>query len=376
MKTLILNNYPSPYFTPLFERLTEKYKEKYEGGELTVCYSRAVNPNSGWSDDCDVSVHKYDKIILNNSLTLIRILITKRPEYLICYGYTLTPQIIALLWSLMTRTKYTVIGDANIHCDIASGMKRVMKRIWLKFILRSAHSIPYIGAANKAFWESYDAPPSKMNHVPLVVDNDFYVNSIKEKQDEIGSLQSRYGLTDKVVFVFSGRLIKRKNVNLIIRAMKRVENDAIRLLIIGDGPEREYLERIADNDSRIIFTGTISSALLPVYYAVCDALILPAMYEPWGLVVNEAMACGLAIIAHQRCGSAIDLVNDDNGILLKTFLVDELIDAMLCITDNQEQLQTMKSMSYEKISNWNIDLTSSRLIEITKTTNTRENISK
>jgi glycosyltransferase involved in cell wall biosynthesis len=67
---------------------------------------------------------------------------------------------------------------------------------------------------------------------------------------------------------------------------------------------------------------------LPKYYALADVLVLPASDEPWGLVINEAMAGGLAVIAHRECGAAVDLVGPENGVALEKLEVDELASAM------------------------------------------------
>lgn len=115
------------------------------------------------------------------------------------------------------------------------------------------------------------------------------------------------------------------------------------------------LEELADGDPRIVFAGNVSPDELPLYYALSDVLVLPATQEPWGLVINEAMASGLAVIAHRHCGAALDLVAPDNGVALETFSVDELARAMRLIVSDRSLLHSMQARSQAKIRGWSID---------------------
>src|SRR5262249_26544054 len=98
----------------------------------------------------------------------------------------------------------------------------------------------------------------------------------------------------------------------------------------------------------------VPPADLPLYYAMADVLVLAAQSEPWGLVVNEAMASGLAVIAHRHCGATLDLVAPDNGVVLEGFSEDELGSAMQVVAADRERLSRLKARSQEKIASWSI----------------------
>jgi glycosyltransferase involved in cell wall biosynthesis len=125
-------------------------------------------------------------------------------------------------------------------------------------------------------------------------------------------------------------------------------------VIAGAGEERAALEALARGESRVVFAGAVAPEQLPAYYAMADALVLPASREPWGLVVNEAMASGLAVIAHRHCGAALDLIGEDNGVLLDGFEVAELAAAMRSMLNDEARMRSMKYNSREKIKNWSI----------------------
>src|SRR6185369_11076086 len=72
---------------------------------------------------------------------LFQLLLRDRPDYLICYGYTLKPQTVALFWAMITRTPFAVSGDANCYADLAVGLKRKLKTYWLHRITNNAAAL-------------------------------------------------------------------------------------------------------------------------------------------------------------------------------------------------------------------------------------------
>ncbi len=363
MRVLLLNNVPAPYFDPLFEKLGRE-----SGWQLTVCYSSAWNRDVGWEEKKfnERAAHRtiiLDRTRQNAAVALAEILIRERPDYLICYGYTLKPQITALSWAMLTKTPFAVIGDANIYCDDASGIKRILKRWWLRQVTRRASALMTIGTANRLFWESYGARPEQLFEARFAVDNDFYARACEARKAEAVALQKKFGLTDKVVFLFVGRLVKRKNVDLIIRAAQQLNDDRMTVVIAGTGEELASLRVLADGNPRMIFAGLVAPDELPLYYSMADVLILPASREPWGLVVNEAMACGLAVIAHCHCGATVDLVNAKNGVVLENFSVDEMAQAMNLISGDDDLRRSMQERSRKKIESWSIDAAAQGIIK-------------
>ena len=133
------------------------------------------------------------------------------------------------------------------------------------------------------------------------------------------------------------------------------DGDQAALLIVGAGDERRALEELAGGDPRVIFAGGVTPAELPRWYAMADAMILAAHDEPWGLVTNEAMASGLAIIAHRECGSTVDLVDEQNGIVLEGFGVEELAMAMRRMIRDEQHLRQRQDSSRRKIADWTIE---------------------
>ncbi len=363
-KVLLLSNIPSPYLTPLFNRLARKPDWK-----LDVCYVSSWGENVGWPE---VPVQHYgiserdilDKRFLSlrkfapqssAALALLERILRGRPDYLVIYGYTRLPQVVALGWCLLTSLPFAIAGDSTYYADKAAGIRKALKKYWLGVISRCAAAIITVGNASTMFWETYGARSEKLFNAPFAVDNDFFAAESQKTVDQAATFRQQNGWQGKTIFLYVGRLIKRKNVDLLIRAIQQLDDGNVTAVIVGSGEERTALEALAAGDQRIHFAGSISQAELPFYYALADVLVLPARAEPWGLVVNEAMACGLAVITHWQCGAALDLVTADNGILLSGFTAGELTVALKSIASDEQRLRQMQQRSREKIASWSFE---------------------
>jgi glycosyltransferase involved in cell wall biosynthesis len=372
LKVLLLANVPAPYNLPPMEIIRDR-----AGWSFTVCFISISNEAIGWTDpEAFLRPTRWTSVLDQRwpwlkrllgsraaaTVALAERLARSRPDYLILYGYTQAPQTLALLWAALREAPFAVVGDANIHADCARGLRRRAKRLWLRQVTRRAAALITVGMANRLFWESYDARPDKLFDMRYPVDNDYFAREAAAQSGKAAELLERWGLTGKVVFLYVGRLIERKGVDLLIRAAKSLPDEDIGVVIVGDGEEREALERLAAGDRRIVFAGRAGYRETPRYYALADVLVLPARHEPWGLVINEAMACGLAVIAHRHCGAAVDLLAADNGVALGTFSVEELSEAMASLARDRARLDSMKSRSLDKIKDWTIDAAAREII--------------
>src|SRR5215470_8892408 len=167
LRALLLNNVPAPYFDPLFEKIGEE-----SGWLLTVCYSSDWNSDVGWVEKSAAESPSHRTIILDRrypalkslfgssvaaAVALLKVLSSEKPDHVICYGYTLAPQMTALLWAMITATPFALAGDANYFNDTTAGIKRLIKTAWLRLLAAKASALIAIGSANRRFWESYAA---------------------------------------------------------------------------------------------------------------------------------------------------------------------------------------------------------------------------
>ncbi len=170
--------------------------------------------------------------------------------------------------------------------------------------LRGANRIICVSHALKEFIQvrwSYDTEV-----VPNFIDHKIF--SPREEKIE----------TNKTI-VFVGDLIERKRVDLLIQAFARVRasGQPVRLLVIGDGPKRKkliHLARILNLSEYIIFAGRQEQIKVAAFLAKASLLVLPSSHESFGIVLVEALLCGLPVIATDN-GGCRDIIRDYNGLI-------------------------------------------------------------
>lgn len=170
------------------------------------------------------------------------------------------------------------------------------------------------------------------------------------------------GLGDKNLVLSVNYLVPRKGLDTLIRAFQRVAGDKDVLALVGSGPEEEHLRRIAGGSDQILFPGYQSGANKTSWYAAGDIFVFPTLHDPWGLVVNEAMAFGLPIITTDAAGCALDLVQD-NGLVIPAGDAEALADALIKLLEDKNLRDDMGKRSREIIAGYTVDRASKTFVE-------------
>ena len=148
----------------------------------------------------------------------------------------------------------------------------------------------------------------------------------------------------------------RKFPDQLLEAYLHLPEPRPYLIYVGDGELRESLEETVKRHQLkdVRFAGFRNQGELPAFYALADIFVLPSINETWGLVINEAMNAGCAIITTEQVGSAADLVrNNENGFVLKARDFQALANALrTCLTG--ERFREMGANSLELINGWGI----------------------
>ena len=162
------------------------------------------------------------------------------------------------------------------------------------------------------------------------------------------------GFDGKKVVLSVGYLIARKGLDTLIEAFRGMEREDAVLVIAGAGDQEDHLRRLAGGASNIQFPGYVEGTLKAKYYSVADVFVLPTLHDPWGLVVNEAMAYGLPIVVTDRAGCAPDLVGD-NGLVVPAGDVHALRQALERLLDGDELRREMGDKSRQIIQRYDVD---------------------
>jgi glycosyltransferase involved in cell wall biosynthesis len=189
-----------------------------------------------------------------------------------------------------------------------------------------------------------------------VVDNDFFSERSQALRKCYGA--SDFDLPDRY-FLYVGRLADEKNVIGLLNAylLYRASGGDWSLVFVGDGPQHKELRALASVSqfaSDVRFEGLRGTPDLPQYYGFAGCFVLPSTREPWGLVANEAMACGLPVILSRRCGCVEDLLHEqENGFSFDPAQPDELTACLHAMSAlNPKTLETMGRRSRDIIENF------------------------
>ena len=162
------------------------------------------------------------------------------------------------------------------------------------------------------------------------------------------------GVADKTVVLSVNYLVPRKGLDVLIHAFRQVAGPHDVLVLVGSGPEEASLRRLAHGDHRIRFPGYQDGAAKTAWYAAADLFVFPTLHDPWGLVVNEAMAFGLPIIATEAAGCVPDLVRD-NGLVVPAGDVDALATALRQLLADEVLRREMGRRSRAIIANYTVE---------------------
>jgi glycosyltransferase involved in cell wall biosynthesis len=168
-------------------------------------------------------------------------------------------------------------------------------------------------------------------------------------------LREELGLaSDDVVVLSVARLAPEKRHDLLVRAVARAGNPRLVLALVGDGPERGALEKLAESlRTRLVLTGDRPWDQVAEAYASADVFALLSERETWGVVVNEAAACGLPLVLSDQVGAAADLLQDgENGALVPAGDVDAAASALRRYADDASARLAAGARSRELARRW------------------------
>lgn len=282
---------------------------------------------------------------------LIRWFKEQKPALVVMCGYAFPSHFRAIQWLRRNGVPYMLWSDSNVLDDRATGLKRWVKDRIVRPIVRDAKGVLVCGTQGAKYYSRYGATPEKTFFCPVVPDYRLIEECSPERID---ATRREFGLApERRRFLHCARLIPLKSTDNIVRAFvdiaeRRPEWD---LVIVGDGPMRAELESLVPPalKKRVVFTGfTQDQATTAAIERCCDVLVHPGYSEAWGVVLLEAAAAGLAIIASDVVGAAADFVKDGvNGVLVPPRSVERLTRAMLEVTSDLVRLEGMKSASRE-----------------------------
>ena len=252
-----------------------------------------------------------------------------------------------------------------INCDGSFINKNFIKGLIKRFSIRSASGYFASGKMASGYLEYFGAKKDIIHYHPFtsLYCKDIFSNVCDQQEKQ--QLRSELKLTGNKIAITVGRFIPSKRIDVLINAWARFSDD-FQLIIAGSGDlEFEYLNQINRlNLHNIILPGFLEKEILFKYLRASDLFVLPTETDTWGLVINEAMACGLPVVTTKMCIAGIELVRDwENGFLVPVGDSNALFDVMnnILTDDNlrlrmaKNALKTIQPYTYENVAKSHIN---------------------
>ncbi len=329
MRILILHNLLwSQYKSVIFEKIAQTCSPSDE-----VLVVQTAITEKGREDLVDFDVndfpYKYPFRLLNRiplqevsqfqtTIQWLKIVINFKPDVINLTGYNELGTIPVMILAKLMGIKTIVTIESVQH---QSGSLKSLKLLYKKLVYHLSDGIFSYGLNTNRFLFAQGVPKRKILSFLNAFDQEKFQATNNKK------------MPIKPYLLYVGRLSPEKNIGSLIDLMKELKWD---LKIVGDGPERAFLEQ--KSGSNVEFLGSIPWKNLPDIYQDAACFVLPSNYEPWGMVANEAQAFGKAVICTEACGCANDLIIDGyNGLVVKDVIQDKVrIKAFLAtLSDNQ-----------------------------------------
>ena len=275
------------------------------------------------------------------------------------------------LYHLIAMAQARLQGRVVLNRDEAWAMsaargpvKNAVKRLFYGLLRRLCHGWLVIGTANRDYYLTNGMRAETVFSVPYAVDNTSFAQRAAAASATRDALRAELGLEPgRPVVLFASKFIERKRPQDLVAAFAGVAAEpAARqpyLVMVGDGERNAALQeqvRSLNMDPQVRFAGFRNQSELPRFYDLCDVFVLPSLLEPWGLVVNEVMNAGRAVIVSDQVGAAADLVeNGENGIVFPAGNVAALTDALRQTLSDPERCRRMGERSRQIIGGWGFD---------------------
>jgi glycosyltransferase involved in cell wall biosynthesis len=259
---------------------------------------------------------------------------------------------------LLVRAETTSISSPR------GALKKNVQKAFFVWLRRIADRFLAIGTLNAAYYRQQGVPSERIFLMPYAVDNAFFRARAADCAGQREALRDALGLAPgRPVILYAGKMIARKSPRDLLEAYATLSVDGRSepcpyLLYVGDGEMRRELETAAAGRgwSAVRFLGFRNQTEMPAFYDLCDVFVMPSTIEPWGLVVNEAMNAGKAIITSDRVGCAPDLVrNGGNGFIFKAGDVAGLARALRNILASAQQCAAMGRQSLDIVARWSFE---------------------
>ncbi len=359
MKVLWLTNIPSPYRVDFFNELGKKC-------ELTVLFEKGYSSerDDAWKN---YKFENFEGIILGGisvgvaetlGFSVLKHLKKNKYDHIVVTNYFDFTGMLAVLWMRLKGMRYSVEGD-GAFVGTGKGLKEKLK----KFVISKALYCFSTCEEHDKYYLAYGAKESRIIRYPF--------SSVKAEElveqplsiSEKSEIKSKFGISEKKVILAVGQFIPRKGFDTLLKAAKQIPNDSA-VYIVGGEPTQEYIGLKETLDlSNVHFVGFKNKIELLEYYKAADLFVHPTREDIWGLVINEAMACGLPVVTTDRCNAGLEMISDERCVISPES-PEELSNAICRILNDSNYANMLAAENLAAASKFTVEEMAKQHIEI------------
>lgn len=347
----IICSHPVQYYAPLFKMMAQHHDVKvfYKEQQDKLRYDPGFQCTVAW----DLPLLDGYKYAFTQRLKEIK---RYQPTSILIYGWAHSSHL-KIIWYFSRCATLLFRGDSTL-LDHMPRWRRMLKSFVLSRIYKKFHYALYVGHNNKLYFQEYGFKTSQLIYAPHAIDNSRFSDN---NQLEITQIRASFDIGDQdILILYSGKLIPKKNPEILLSAFSQIEREDVHLLFVGSGKLEQKLKstaaafQAAKGLSNIHFLPFQNQQRMPAIYQSCELFCMPSIgpAETWGLAINEAMAAGKPILASSMVGAAVDLIDHSNGQIFQAGNQKDLVAKLRDMLVDKDELKEMGRASGEKIKNW------------------------
>jgi glycosyltransferase involved in cell wall biosynthesis len=343
---------PTPYRSPLLDRVGAR-----DGIDLTVIYAARTVAGRTWPVEPQHHAVFLDGVTVPAVSGLLRhdypvtpgiwrALREARPDCVVVSGWSTFASQVAVAWCRVLGVPYVLLVESH-DAGPKAGWRRRVKETVVPPVVQGAASVLVTGSLARESVVALGAEPERVRVFANTIDVERWSENADRLAERRVELREPLGLgPDDVAVVTVGRLAPEKGIDVLLQAARQAGLAAV---VVGNGPERTRFEQLATElELRVHFTGDRPWESVVEAYVAGDVFALLSRHEPWGVVVNEAAACGLPLVLSDRVGAARDLLREgENGFLVRADDVSAAAEALSRLAAGPELGRRMGARSRE-----------------------------
>jgi len=383
-KIAVITSHPIQYQSPLFRAISQQ-----PDIDLTVYFGcdygsnpTKVHPGFGKAFAWDIPLlDGYKHVFLKNSKADVGVndwrldgpelksyFESNQYDAVILFGWNKVLFWQAIWWAKKYNISLILRAESNLK-HIQSWLTKWIKKVLFPILFKQFKAFMSIGSHNSELYLHYGVQKTAIHDAPYCVDNDFFAEGASKSAIKARQLRLSLGIPESdTVFLFMAKFVDRKRpLDLINAAVKNRECCNFHVILVGGGELMEVCQSAITTNQldNVHLVGFINQTELPTYYAAADVFVLPSHYETWGLVLNEAMACGLPGIVSDTCGATQDMIIEgETGYSYPMGDVQQLAKLMMLMAENSDNCQQMGLRAADHVQNFSVPVVVSALKNI------------